>query len=110
MTETIKYPGTKQSASTRLQYNGSVKLPKSKHSPLKWESVPHKNEKFSFSESFGDWDDPATFISALEKVESWIFSRIIEYVWWQVDSLFRMINFRDLPCNLSSISLAFLDG
>ncbi|XP_074567531.1 uncharacterized protein LOC141824187 [Curcuma longa] len=84
VTETIKYPGTKQSANTRLQYNGSVKLPRSKHSPLKWESVSHKNGKFSFSESFGDWDDPATFISVLEKIESWIFSRTIEYVWWQI--------------------------
>ncbi|XP_042466402.1 uncharacterized protein LOC122048955 isoform X2 [Zingiber officinale] len=84
VTETIKYPGAKQSASTQLRYNGSVKLPGSKHSPLKWESVSHKNKEFSFSESFGDWDDPATFISALEKIESWIFSRTIEYVWWQI--------------------------
>ncbi|XP_047314124.1 uncharacterized protein LOC124917895 isoform X2 [Impatiens glandulifera] len=35
------------------------------------------------TESFEDWDDPRTFISALEKIESWIFSRIIESIWWQ---------------------------
>nr|KYP50037.1 hypothetical protein KK1_028192 [Cajanus cajan] len=32
---------------------------------------------------FGNWDDPQVFISALEKVEAWIFSRIIESIWWQ---------------------------
>ncbi|KAL4570119.1 hypothetical protein LXL04_025770 [Taraxacum kok-saghyz] len=30
-----------------------------------------------------DWRDPQTFMIALEKVESWMFSRIIESVWWQ---------------------------
>ncbi|XP_042411561.1 uncharacterized protein LOC122001058 isoform X2 [Zingiber officinale] len=81
VTETVKFPDTKQSATTRLRYNGSVKLPKSKPSPLKWESISRNNEQFSLS---GDWNDPATFISALEKIESWIFSRTIEYVWWQI--------------------------
>ncbi|KAK7271128.1 hypothetical protein RJT34_26772 [Clitoria ternatea] len=32
---------------------------------------------------FGNWDDPHVFILALEKVEAWIFSRIIESIWWQ---------------------------
>ncbi|KAF2316486.1 hypothetical protein GH714_041827 [Hevea brasiliensis] len=32
---------------------------------------------------FGDWEDPHEFISALEKVEAWIFSRIVESIWWQ---------------------------
>ncbi|TKY46404.1 hypothetical protein E2542_SST28443 [Spatholobus suberectus] len=32
---------------------------------------------------FGNWDDPQVFILVLEKVEAWIFSRIIESVWWQ---------------------------
>lgn len=30
-----------------------------------------------------DWENPQTFIIALEKVETWIFSRIVESVWWQ---------------------------
>ncbi|KAL9254361.1 hypothetical protein AKJ16_DCAP05596 [Drosera capensis] len=30
-----------------------------------------------------DWQETSTFISALERVESWIFSRIVESVWWQ---------------------------
>ncbi|KAK6116588.1 hypothetical protein DH2020_049694 [Rehmannia glutinosa] len=34
-------------------------------------------------DEFDDWDDVSTFIIALEKVESWLFSRIVESVWWQ---------------------------
>ncbi|CAK8533137.1 unnamed protein product [Lathyrus sativus] len=34
-------------------------------------------------ECFGNWDDPHVFISALEEVEAWIFSRIVESIWWQ---------------------------
>ncbi|CAH1414878.1 unnamed protein product [Lactuca virosa] len=30
-----------------------------------------------------NWRDPQTFIVALEKVEAWMFSRIVESVWWQ---------------------------
>ncbi|XWS43191.1 hypothetical protein CRYUN_Cryun16bG0081600 [Craigia yunnanensis] len=35
------------------------------------------------SELVDDWQETGTFTSALEKVESWIFSRIVESVWWQ---------------------------
>ncbi|GMI70833.1 hypothetical protein HRI_000752600 [Hibiscus trionum] len=35
------------------------------------------------SESSDDWVDPQTFLLALQKFEGWIFSRIIESVWWQ---------------------------
>ncbi|GLT33113.1 hypothetical protein SLA2020_077260 [Shorea laevis] len=54
-------------------------------SPLKWiDSSSYKNENRSLShKSFSDWDDPHTFTSALEKIEAWIFSRIVESVWWQ---------------------------
>ncbi|KAJ4817727.1 nucleolar-like protein [Rhynchospora pubera] len=30
-----------------------------------------------------DWTETCTFTTALEKIESWIFSRIVESVWWQ---------------------------
>ncbi|XP_078437725.1 nucleolar protein gar2-like protein [Wolffia australiana] len=30
-----------------------------------------------------DWQDTRTFITALEKIESWMFSRIVESIWWQ---------------------------
>ncbi|KAJ6754427.1 EEIG1/EHBP1 PROTEIN AMINO-TERMINAL DOMAIN PROTEIN [Salix purpurea] len=34
-------------------------------------------------EDSSDWEDPHAFTSALERVEAWIFSRIIESIWWQ---------------------------
>lgn len=46
---------------------------------------PHGEEKKAKKESFDDWDDHQTFLIALEKFESWIFSRIVESVWWQVN-------------------------
>ncbi|XP_020582309.1 uncharacterized protein LOC110025949 [Phalaenopsis equestris] len=30
-----------------------------------------------------DWHEASTYIAALEKLESWIFSRAVESVWWQ---------------------------
>lgn len=32
-----------------------------------------------------DWGDRDVFTLALEQVEAWIFSRIVESVWWQVE-------------------------
>ncbi|KAI8533437.1 hypothetical protein RHMOL_Rhmol10G0010200 [Rhododendron molle] len=55
-----------------------------KLSPLKWkESSPSNKTKGTLCGSFDDWDDPCKFASALEKIEAWIFSRIVESVWWQ---------------------------
>ncbi|KAK7364886.1 hypothetical protein VNO80_13631 [Phaseolus coccineus] len=46
---------------------------------------PRKNENTALGYGgFGNWDDPQVLISALEKVEAWIFSRIIESIWWQI--------------------------
>ncbi|KAJ4888797.1 Uncharacterized protein Rs2_28545 [Raphanus sativus] len=33
--------------------------------------------------STDEWEDPQAFLAALEKFESWIFSRIVKSVWWQ---------------------------
>lgn len=54
-------------------------------SPLKWKESASgkKDNKNVMRGSFGDWEDPHTLPSALEKVEAWIFSRIIESIWWQ---------------------------
>lgn len=52
-----------------------------KRSSLKWKDSPLSKKDI---ESFGAWDDPVTFITALEKVEAWIFSRVVESIWWQV--------------------------
>ncbi|KAK7391724.1 hypothetical protein VNO78_20143 [Psophocarpus tetragonolobus] len=43
----------------------------------------HKEEKDDAEKPFHSWEDPETFLVALEKVEAWIFSRIVESVWWQ---------------------------
>ncbi|XP_021809603.1 uncharacterized protein LOC110753101 [Prunus avium] len=42
-----------------------------------------KEENDRTLESFDNWEDPQIFMAALEKFESWIFSRIVESVWWQ---------------------------
>ncbi|XP_041011911.1 uncharacterized protein LOC121255593 isoform X1 [Juglans microcarpa x Juglans regia] len=54
-----------------------------KSSPNCQESSLHLEQKNNTAEYFDDWEDPQTFIVALENVEAWIFSRIIESVWWQ---------------------------
>lgn len=55
-------------------------------SPLKWkESSPTRKENRNAKPgSSCDWEEPHAFPSALEKVEAWIFSRIVESIWWQV--------------------------
>ncbi|XP_071694250.1 uncharacterized protein [Rutidosis leptorrhynchoides] len=35
------------------------------------------------STTSSEWEDPCMITSILERVESWIFSRIIESIWWQ---------------------------
>uniref|UniRef100_A0A7N0TDK7 Uncharacterized protein n=1 Tax=Kalanchoe fedtschenkoi TaxID=63787 RepID=A0A7N0TDK7_KALFE len=50
-------------------------------SSLNWKEMNHINDD-DFKNS-NDWGDPQTYASALEKVEGWIFSRIVESLWWQ---------------------------
>ncbi|KAG5222401.1 GDP-mannose transporter [Salix suchowensis] len=52
--------------------------PKGRH-----ESSPSEVEKTDRTESSDKWAEPQPFIAALKKVEAWIFSRIVESVWWQ---------------------------
>ncbi|GMJ09679.1 hypothetical protein HRI_004637100 [Hibiscus trionum] len=48
-----------------------------------FEDASPPQEGSDSTESSNDWVDPQTFLLALEKFEAWIFSRIIESVWWQ---------------------------
>ena len=66
--------------------NGSVKKSDGKSSTLKWKGSSDGKQvnKPGFLQFVDDWQETSTFASALEKVESWIFSRIVESVWWQV--------------------------
>lgn len=54
-----------------------------KASPIRWEASKIIENINSFSGNFDDWDDPQTFTSALRRIEAWIFSRVIESIWWQ---------------------------
>ncbi|KAK9277706.1 hypothetical protein L1049_007253 [Liquidambar formosana] len=62
--------------------NGGGKLDERFPSRLN-ESFSNEEEKNISIGSSDDWEDPQTFIIALEKIEAWIFSRIVESVWWQ---------------------------
>lgn len=57
-------------------------------SRLKWKSDSRENIFLASEEDFDDWEDPNTITKALEKIEAWMFSRIIESVWWQVNIIF----------------------
>lgn len=41
----------------------------------------HRSQSIDESD---DLEDVLTFLIALERVESWLFSRIVESIWWQV--------------------------
>lgn len=66
--------------------NGKVgdKIRKKRASPLIWDSFPSQITGHAIEDSVGDWENPLMFVAALEKIEAWIFSRIIESLWWQV--------------------------
>ncbi|KAH9302245.1 hypothetical protein KI387_013828, partial [Taxus chinensis] len=40
-------------------------------------------EKLSPKKKLNDWEETQTFTTALEEIESWIYGRVIESVWWQ---------------------------
>ncbi|KAJ3671493.1 hypothetical protein LUZ60_007572 [Juncus effusus] len=82
---TIIKQTTKQSdqSSSTEPLNGSGSGSKKKTAAL-WESVYKKRGKLLFTEELEHWANPGTLVSALEKTESWIFSRILESVWWQI--------------------------
>ncbi len=72
---------SKQSNSNAIN-NGSKTGPR-RNSASMWESLNRKKGKL-LSPEFDNWEDVDTFIAALKKIESWIFSRIVESIWWQV--------------------------
>lgn len=55
------------------------------------------SEILGFKNFNNDWQDCNTYVVALLKVEAWIHGRILECVWWQVDthSRSRILNKRD---------------
>ncbi|XP_057982168.1 uncharacterized protein LOC131167383 [Malania oleifera] len=73
------------SAGPRTVKNSGENGNNKRSAQLTWkESTPSKKEnKRDIYKSFSDWEDQHAFTSGLEKVEAWIFSRIIESIWWQ---------------------------
>jgi hypothetical protein len=64
--------------------NGGSKKSEGKSTAVKWKSGSGSKQVNGFMQFADDWQETGTFTAALEKVESWIFSRIVESVWWQV--------------------------
>ncbi|KAK3130392.1 hypothetical protein QOZ80_6BG0492930 [Eleusine coracana subsp. coracana] len=63
--------------------NGIAKSDKS-FSPVRWKSNSNgKHAKPNIMQMPDDWRETGTLLAALERIESWVFSRIVESVWWQ---------------------------
>uniref|UniRef100_A0A1D1ZB01 Uncharacterized protein n=1 Tax=Anthurium amnicola TaxID=1678845 RepID=A0A1D1ZB01_9ARAE len=73
-------------ATRAAESNGFGKKTENKYPSVKCNSNSPSNKQ---SKRLGlihfedDWQETSTFTAALEKIESWIFSRIIESIWWQ---------------------------
>ncbi|XP_073151117.1 uncharacterized protein [Henckelia pumila] len=64
--------------------NGQEKKSEAKTSSSKSSSTGSKQQnKQGILLFVDDWQESRTLTAALEKVESWIFSRIVESIWWQ---------------------------
>ncbi|CAJ1910316.1 unnamed protein product [Sphenostylis stenocarpa] len=63
--------------------NGAGKRNDGKYMALKWKGSSNGKPGNGFMPLVEDWQETGTFTFALERVESWIFSRIVESVWWQ---------------------------
>ncbi|KAM0871993.1 hypothetical protein ACQ4PT_039031 [Festuca glaucescens] len=62
----------------------SIKKVDKNFSPVRWKSNSNgKHARHTITQLPDDWQETATVLAALEKIESWIFSRIVESVWWQ---------------------------
>ncbi|WVZ65374.1 hypothetical protein U9M48_014749 [Paspalum notatum var. saurae] len=64
--------------------NGNATKPDRNVAPMRWKSNSNGNyARPNIMQLPDDWRETSTLLAALEKIESWIFSRIIESVWWQ---------------------------
>jgi hypothetical protein len=65
--------------------NGGAQWFDGKPTPMLWENNSNgKQTKHAVVQIPEDWQETSTLLAALERIESWIFSRIVETVWWQV--------------------------
>uniref|UniRef100_A0ACD5XV24 Uncharacterized protein n=1 Tax=Avena sativa TaxID=4498 RepID=A0ACD5XV24_AVESA len=63
--------------------NSKKKLDKNS-SPMSLKSNSNgTHDRYTTMQLPDDWHETTTVLTSLEKIESWIFSRIVESVWWQ---------------------------
>ncbi|KDP26777.1 hypothetical protein JCGZ_17935 [Jatropha curcas] len=67
----------------KLQLAAAPSVNKSDSQQGRHESKPNEGEETNETCSSDEWEEPRTFIEALERIEAWIFLRIVESVWWQ---------------------------
>ncbi|XP_004304320.1 PREDICTED: uncharacterized protein LOC101299504 [Fragaria vesca subsp. vesca] len=68
---------------SKFETNGTSKRNDVKSAALRWRGSPGSKQMNGFMQFADDWQETGTFTAALERVESWIFSRLVESVWWQ---------------------------
>ncbi|KAK3122102.1 hypothetical protein QOZ80_8BG0665150 [Eleusine coracana subsp. coracana] len=67
-----------------LNMNGSAKKFDGKSATmLRKNSFSSKQDRLTAMQMPDDWQETSTLLSALEKIESWVFSWIVETLWWQ---------------------------
>ncbi|KAL5681890.1 hypothetical protein ACJX0J_008275, partial [Zea mays] len=69
---------------TNMSMNGGAKKLGGKSMTMLWRNNYNGTQaNFAARLMPDDWQETSTLLAALEKIESWIFSRIVETVWWQ---------------------------
>ncbi|KAL5221007.1 hypothetical protein ABZP36_025720 [Zizania latifolia] len=69
---------------TSIKMNGGARRLDGRSVTMLWKNSSNgKQTKFAGMQIPDDWQETSTLLDALEKIESWIFSRIVETVWWQ---------------------------
>ncbi|KAL6141449.1 hypothetical protein ACLB2K_059737 [Fragaria x ananassa] len=69
---------------SKFECNGTSKRNDMKSAALRRMGGAGSKQMNGFLQFADDWQETGTFTAALERVESWIFSRLVESVWWQV--------------------------
>ncbi|XP_004493542.1 uncharacterized protein [Cicer arietinum] len=72
-----------------------------KSAALKWKGISNGKSGNDFMQTGEDWQETGTFTFALERVESWIFSRLVESVWWQALTPYMQSSVGDCGSNKS---------
>ncbi|XP_073010915.1 uncharacterized protein [Typha latifolia] len=85
ISQTFGISSQPSSLTKAVESNGNAKKFDGKATVLRWKNSSGSNEakKLGIMQLADDWQDTGTFTAALERIESWIFSRIVESVWWQ---------------------------